>query len=86
MAENSIKAIINGTIVGRDRLIPDGVVLIKDGYITGCGERGAVSLPEEAEIWDAGATILLPDSLTFTAMEAAASGRGSILMSSLSLI
>ncbi|WNQ13279.1 amidohydrolase family protein [Paenibacillus aurantius] len=60
MAENSIKAIVNGTIVGRDRLIPDGVVLIKDGYITGCGERGAVPLPEEADIWDAEGDYIAP--------------------------
>jgi len=46
-----ITAIINATLVMSDHLIPDGIVLIKEGIIEDFGKN--VSVPESAEIIDA---------------------------------
>lgn len=48
-----MKAIINATIVMKDYLIPDGVILIDDGIIKKFGKSRNVSIPKNAEIIDA---------------------------------
>ena len=44
-----MKAIRNATLVMRDHLIPDGVILIEDGKIISFGERKHMTIPEECE-------------------------------------
>ena len=46
-------AIINATIVLKDHLIPDGVILLKDGKITAFGPMRSTPVPEGCEIVDA---------------------------------
>ena len=48
-----MKAIIHGTLVMRDHYIPDGVVLIEDGYIQAYGAAKQVAIPEGCQIIDA---------------------------------
>ncbi len=48
-----MKAIINATLVMRDHLIPDAVVLMDKGIITGFGEMGKVPVPEDCRTVDA---------------------------------
>ncbi len=46
-------AIINATLVMRDHLIPDGVLLIEEGKIAAFGKKKDVAVPEGAQIIDA---------------------------------
>ena len=46
-------AIINATLVMRDHLIDDGVLLIEDGMIAAFGERRTTPVPQGCEILDA---------------------------------
>lgn len=46
-------AIINAELVMKDHLIPDAVIFIEDGKITGFGEMRTTKIPEGAEILDA---------------------------------
>ena len=46
-------AIINATLVMRDHLIPNGVLLMEDGKITAFGESRKLAIPEGCEIIDA---------------------------------
>ena len=46
-------AIINATLVMRDHLIPNGVLLMEDGKITAFGESRKMEIPEGCEIIDA---------------------------------
>ena len=46
-------AIINATLVMRDHLIPNGVLLMEDGKITAFGESRKMTIPEGCEIIDA---------------------------------
>ena len=46
-------AIINATLVMPDHLIPDGVLLMEDGYIRAFGEKRKVPVPAGCEILDA---------------------------------
>ena len=48
-----MKAMINATIVMKDYLIPDGVILIDDGIIKKFGKSRSVSIPKNTEIIDA---------------------------------
>lgn len=48
-----MKAIINATVVMRDYLIPDGVILLDGERISRVGKAKDVSIPESAEIIDA---------------------------------
>ena len=50
-------AIINAELVLHDHLIPDGVILIEDGKIKCFGEMRTISVPEGAEILDAGGLV-----------------------------
>ena len=45
-----MKAIINATLVMRDHLIPDAVLLIEDGKIADFGEMRTTAIPEGCEI------------------------------------
>ncbi|MBR6978111.1 MAG: amidohydrolase family protein [Lachnospiraceae bacterium] len=53
-------AIINAELVLHDHLIPDGVILIEDGKIKCFGEMRTISVPEGAEILDAGGQYVAP--------------------------
>ena len=46
-------AIINATLVMRDHLIPNGVLLMDGGKITAFGESRKMEIPEGCEIIDA---------------------------------
>ena len=46
-------AIINATLVMRDHLIPNGVLLMEDGKITAFGDSRKMEIPEGCEIIDA---------------------------------
>jgi len=46
-------AIIHSTLVMPDHLIPDGVLFVEDGKITGFGEMRTTPVPEDCEIIDA---------------------------------
>ena len=46
-------AIINATLVMKDHLIPDGVLLIEDGLIRDFGEMRSTPIPKDCEILDA---------------------------------
>ena len=46
-------AIINATLVMRDHLIPNGVLLMENGVITAFGESRKMTIPEGCEIIDA---------------------------------
>ena len=46
-------AIVNGTLVMPDHLIPNGVLLMEDGLIRACGERSEVTIPENSTVLDA---------------------------------
>ena len=46
-------AIIHATLVLRDHLIPDGVLLLQDGKITAFGEARTLPVPEGARVIDA---------------------------------
>ena len=46
-------AIINATLVMRDHLIPNGVLLMEDGKITAFGESRKMEIPAGCEIIDA---------------------------------
>ncbi len=46
-------AIINAELVMRDHLIPEAVLLVEDGKITGFGEMRSTPIPEGCEIIDA---------------------------------
>ena len=48
-----MKAIINATIVMRDHLIPDGVILLDGDTIVSFGKRREIALPEGCEVIDA---------------------------------
>ena len=48
-----MKAIINAELVLRDHLIPDGVLFMEDGIITGFGEMRNTTIPEGCEVIDA---------------------------------
>ena len=45
-------AIINATLVMRDHLIPNGVLLMENGKITAFGESRKMEIPEGCEIID----------------------------------
>ncbi len=53
-------AILHAELVMRDHLIPDGVLLIKDGVIAAFGEAKDVAIPADAEILDAGGSYVGP--------------------------
>ena len=55
-----MKAITNVTIVLRESMVFDGVILIKDGKIVDAGEAGAVRIPEHCEIIDGGGSYAGP--------------------------
>ena len=46
-------AIKNATLVMRDHLIPEAVLFIEDGVISGFGEMRNTPIPEDCEIIDA---------------------------------
>ncbi len=46
-------AIINGTLVMRDHLIPEGGVLMENGKITAFGPMKSIAIPENCEVIDA---------------------------------
>ena len=46
-------AIINAELVMKDHLIPDAVIFIEDGKISGFGEMRGTKIPEDCEIIDA---------------------------------
>ena len=46
-------AIINAELVLKDHLIPDGVLFMEDGIITGFGEKRNTPIPENCDIIDA---------------------------------
>ena len=46
-------AIINATLVMKDHLIPNGVLFMENGIITGFGEMRNISIPEGCEVVDA---------------------------------
>ena len=48
-----MKAVVNATIVMRDHLILDGVILIENEFITKIGAKKDISIPNDAEIIDA---------------------------------
>jgi len=48
-----MKAIINAELIMRDHLIPEAVLFIDDGKITGYGEMRTTQIPEGCEIIDA---------------------------------
>ena len=48
-----MKAIINAELVLKDHLIPDAVVFVDDGVITGFGPMRTTEIPENCEIIDA---------------------------------
>ncbi|MBO5316977.1 MAG: amidohydrolase family protein [Oscillospiraceae bacterium] len=48
-----MKAIINATLVMKDHLIPDGVLIIEDGKIADFGEMRTTPVPEGCDIIDA---------------------------------
>ena len=48
-----MKAIINAELVMKDHLIPEAVLFIEDGKITGFGEMRTTEIPEGCEIIDA---------------------------------
>lgn len=58
-AKGSI-VIQNGTIVTADRLIPNGVVHMENGWIVGVGEAGSVEVPTGCEVLDAGGAYVAP--------------------------
>ena len=47
-------AIINATLVMKNHLIPEAILLIEDGKIAGFGEMRKMSVPEGCEVIDAG--------------------------------
>ena len=53
-------AIINAELVMRDHLIPDAVLFIKDGVISGYGEMRNTAIPEGCEILDAKGSYVAP--------------------------
>ena len=53
-------AIVHATLVMRDHLIPEGVVLVEDGVIAAYGEMRTTPIPEGCEILDAGGLYLAP--------------------------
>ncbi len=55
-----MKAIVNGEIVMRDHLIPDGVLLFDNGVIEAAGPARLVKVPEGAEVIDAGGEYVAP--------------------------
>ena len=48
-----MKAIINAELVMRDHLIPEAVLFVEDGVITGFGQMRSTPIPEDCEILDA---------------------------------
>ncbi len=54
------KAIVNGELVLRDHLVPDGVVIFDNGVIEAVGEARKLKVPEGAEIIDAGGEYVAP--------------------------
>ena len=48
-----MKAIINGTLVMYDHIVPNGVILIDGGKIVKCGKAKEIAIPSDAEIIDA---------------------------------
>ena len=48
-----MKAIINAELVMRDHLIPEAVLFVENGVITGWGEMRTTPIPEDCEIIDA---------------------------------
>jgi N-acetylglucosamine-6-phosphate deacetylase len=58
-AKGSI-VIQNGTIVTADRLIPNGLVHMENGWIVGVGESGSVEVPTGSEVLDAAGAYIAP--------------------------
>lgn len=50
----------NGTIVTADRLIPNGLVHIENGWIVAVGEAGSMEVPTGCEVLDAGGAYVAP--------------------------
>ncbi len=48
-----MKVIINATIVMSDHLVPDGRIVIDNGYIKECGRAKEIAIPDGAEVIDA---------------------------------
>ena len=48
-----MKAIVNGTLVMYDHIIPNGIIWIDDGKIFKYGKAKDIELPADAEIIDA---------------------------------
>ena len=55
-----MKAIINGTLIMRDHLIPEAVLMIENGRIAGFGEMRSTPVPEDCEVIDAGGLFVGP--------------------------
>ncbi len=55
-----MKAIINGTLIMRDHLIPEAVLFIEGGRIAGFGEMRSTPVPEGCEAVDAGGLFVGP--------------------------
>ena len=53
-------AIKNGTLIQRDHLIPDGVILTENGVITAFGPADEISVPSDSGILDAGGLFVGP--------------------------
>ncbi len=53
-------AIKNGTLIQRDHLIPDGVILTENGVITAFGPADEISIPPDSEVFDAGGLFVGP--------------------------
>lgn len=60
MPERDSTVIHNGTIVTAERLIPNGLVLMENGLITGVGEAGSIRVPPESTWLDAKGTFIAP--------------------------
>ncbi|WP_284639294.1 N-acetylglucosamine-6-phosphate deacetylase [Paenibacillus silviterrae] len=54
------KVVKNGTLVTADKLIPDGVILLKDRQIVDFGEEGTIQVPSHAEVIDANGDYIAP--------------------------
>ncbi|MBQ8747790.1 MAG: N-acetylglucosamine-6-phosphate deacetylase [Clostridia bacterium] len=55
-----MKAIVNANLILEEGIVFDGVVLVENGLIAAYGEKGAVEIPADAEIFDAGGKYVAP--------------------------
>ncbi|BFT74788.1 N-acetylglucosamine-6-phosphate deacetylase [Paenibacillus sp. P36] len=60
MSAKGSSVIQNGTIVTADRLIPNGLVHMENGWIVGVGEAGSMEVPLGSEVLDAKGAYIAP--------------------------